>query len=378
MNNVNNGFNKFFNIYMVASYIVLLALSFVKAMYTLSVNLMSLDLDSDNQSLFSVVFHTGNGFSVFLGIFIYLGIIVGIVFSILQLVGKIKKRRGLISLIISGSVLVLYTIFTLYLSLSSYVRDIAGYNTTYNYKPFIIFWIYVVLMIIMIVLSILILVKDRKETHYDERTILRENVAYNSYMDKLIPFQELMNQGVITQEEYELKKAKLLAEQNMGSEIACSECGTLMPEKMMTCPNCGAPNIPIKNISPKEKKRTLNKVGLILVIVGVGLNCVWLIPSLFTTKFAVFNIVVLVLSIVAIVSAILALLKKHTVIFTCISAGSCLVQIILYTIELTSSAEEISKLGASCLYYPIFACVILSVVGGVLAVIGLKNVWKKK
>lgn len=101
------------------------------------------------------------------------------------------------------------------------------------------------------------------------------------YTEKLIKLKSLLDDGILTQEEFDTKKKQILNE-GLGkstetikdepkaeepkskktldkNETYCPKCGTIYSRKLKKCPNCGA----------KNKNRKRGVFGTILIVFGV-------------------------------------------------------------------------------------------------------------
>lgn len=75
------------------------------------------------------------------------------------------------------------------------------------------------------------------------RKALEQKMTLDSIFRELNRLKKLLDEGVITQWEYEEAKRKLIVLIPQQT-VTCKYCGTVYPESEVKCPNCGAPRRP--------------------------------------------------------------------------------------------------------------------------------------
>ena len=92
-----------------------------------------------------------------------------------------------------------------------------------------------------------------EKTHNPQQSApIQQNISTTSAADELLKYAELYEKGLLTKEEFDLKKAELLnGQENMNEQLEseeieeikpvyCGNCGTLIEDDSNFCTNCGA------------------------------------------------------------------------------------------------------------------------------------------
>lgn len=151
--------------------------------------------DTENLSWFSII-NLG-------GILFIIVLILGIVFSILQLLGKGKKSNNKLVAVIS--VLELLTFLVSAVMTLTYTLD-----TEYWYQDIVPntgFFMLSILIIVSTVLCVVGYIHAKKQGIIDEEPLKQDSNNFSSNIEDL---KKLLDNGLITQEEYDAKKKQIL------------------------------------------------------------------------------------------------------------------------------------------------------------------------
>lgn len=202
------------NMLEIMGYIILVVCTFIPAMYNKGIwewqesfvyhgaSKLSYRI---SMSFFNAVF-SGNTVHIILGLLVYAGLITGIVLAILQYNSKNEKQNNKVMIVISGISLAIYLIC----SISLFMFDIETTYFRYAYEASVLFWVVSILMVMLVAYSVFSFIKFNEEGLLHNADAQGQNAVILSDADELKKYKELLDEGIISQEEYEQKKKQLL------------------------------------------------------------------------------------------------------------------------------------------------------------------------
>lgn len=158
-----------------------------------------------SMSFFNAVF-SGNTVHIILGLLVYAGLIAGIVLAILQYSSKNEKQNNKVMIVISGITLAIYLVC----SISLFMFDIETTYWRYDYEASVLFWVVAILMVMLVAFSVFSYVKINNDGLIVNENNNVQNSVNISDADELKKYKELLDEGIISQEEYEQKKKQIL------------------------------------------------------------------------------------------------------------------------------------------------------------------------
>ncbi len=202
------------NMLEIMGYIILVVCTFIPAMYNKEIwewqessvyHGEAMLLYRVPMSFFNAVF-SGNTVHILLGFLVYAGLITGLVLAILQYNSKNEKQNNKVMIVISGISLVIYLIC----SISLFMFEIETTYFEYRYEASVLFWVVAILMVMLVAYSVFSFIKFNKEGLLHNADAQGQNAVILSDADELKKYKELLDEGIISQEEYEQKKKQLL------------------------------------------------------------------------------------------------------------------------------------------------------------------------
>ncbi len=162
-------------------------------------------------SLFGA-FNNTNVVIMIISLLLFAAILCGVILYILQFIAKGNKRNWKPTLFVSSAEFILFTITSLLIGAINYSEE----NTTTRYNYFcslqIIFYIMLGVLIALMAISIIgYIIANKKGIIEETPKIYKAEIVKNiSNADELKKFKELLDSGIITQEEFDEKKNQLL------------------------------------------------------------------------------------------------------------------------------------------------------------------------
>ena len=132
-------------------------------------------------------------------------VIAGVVLFVMQYIGKGEKRNSKYAAYIPIAELVLYSISTLIMTGS----EMYG-SMEYREYPGFLFYVCCVLMLVLALISVIGYLKAAKEGIEEEVVKVKVITNDSSNAEELIKYKQLLDMGIITQEEFDAKKKQLL------------------------------------------------------------------------------------------------------------------------------------------------------------------------
>lgn len=198
------------NLISLVSYIFFLGLSLLPNMYKVEVweNLESFFgghvlRNKYSSSFFGTVFSAAAGHQV-LGIAVYVACIAAIIMTIIQLTDKGEKQNSKMGVLFSALYAVAYLI-------CSQALFYFSKKTTYgknSYCPLALYWVQLAAAIMLVAFSVFSYKKIQMSGLEVQGSTEQANVL--SAADQLRKYKELLDSGIITDDEYQTKKKQLL------------------------------------------------------------------------------------------------------------------------------------------------------------------------
>lgn len=172
----------------------------------------------DSFSLFDSLFNTDNVIMI-IGIALCTSIVFGTVLYILQFVAKSNKRNWMPTVIVSGIEIILFIACSLLIEINDWTDVITPksdfevcYGIEYQYSLQIMFIVMLCALIALMAISFIGYIIAAKKGIIEEtpKMYKAEIVKNVSDADELQKFKELLDSGIITQEEFDAKKKQLL------------------------------------------------------------------------------------------------------------------------------------------------------------------------
>ena len=155
---------------------------------------------------YDAAFNPNSFYEIVCGIGLYLVIILGIALYIKQYISTNENRNMGLTVIVSSLELILYSLFSL--------RVLVGNDKAFKlyFMAEILFFVLLVLFLALTAITLWGYLKAKKDGIIEEtpktvRTIIEQSP---SSADELKKYKELLDSGIITQEEFDAKKAQLL------------------------------------------------------------------------------------------------------------------------------------------------------------------------
>lgn len=163
--------------------------------------------DRDSLSLFDSLFNTDTMIMIF-GMILFALFAFGTILYTLQFIAKDSKRNWKPTVIISIVEIIFFVICALLIE----TRDWSYSDSEYNYSLQIVFFVMLFVLVSLSVISIFGYIKAAKKGIIEEtpKTYKVEIVKETNQTDELKKYKELLDNGTITQEEFDAKKKQLL------------------------------------------------------------------------------------------------------------------------------------------------------------------------
>ena len=159
-------------------------------------------------SLLTTIFNQ-DFFTMLLGIIFCISIVGTMILFVLQWIGKDKKRNWILPLYGAAFEGVFFVMYSLLVGASDYVIGDSEYRISLNFA----FFIMLALWIILIVISLWGYIKAQKHGIIEETPkVYNAKIVQGSLSnaDELKKYKDLLDSGIITQEEFDVKKKQLL------------------------------------------------------------------------------------------------------------------------------------------------------------------------
>ena len=158
-------------------------------------------------SMFDSLFNTTSTIQI-VGIALFAAIVGGIVIYAMQFTAKDTKRNWKPTVLVTGAEVVLFAIFSFLIE----TGDWTYMDNEYRYTLKVMFYVIAVILVVLTAITVWGYIKAKNSGIVEEESKIykAEIVKEASTTDELKNYKELLDSGVITQEEFDAKKKQLL------------------------------------------------------------------------------------------------------------------------------------------------------------------------